>query len=48
VIVREVPVPAAVSGAPDVCGRIRGGSPLSKRERKLRRRQALYYLNLHC
>jgi hypothetical protein len=48
VIVRDVPVPAAVSVGPDICGPVRGGSPLSKRERKRLRRQALYYLNLHC
>ena len=50
VIVNEVIVPApSVSISPyDLCGPVRGGGPLSKRERKRRRRQALYYLNLHC
>jgi predicted small lipoprotein YifL len=48
VIVREVPVTASVSGSGSgLCGPIRGG-PLSKKARKARRRQALYYLNLHC
>jgi hypothetical protein len=48
VIIRDVPVPVAVSVAPDICGPIRGGGPQSQRERKRLRRQALYYLNLHC
>jgi hypothetical protein len=49
VIVREVPVVQSISVDPyDLCGPIRGGSPISKRERKRLRRQALYYLNLHC
>jgi predicted small lipoprotein YifL len=49
VIVREVPVtPSVGSQGYSLCGPISGGGPLSKKERKLRRRQALYYLNLHC
>jgi hypothetical protein len=49
VIVREVPVTPSVSGSgSDLCGPIRGGGPLTNKERKARRRQALYYLNLHC
>jgi hypothetical protein len=49
VIVREVPVVAQVEISQyDLCGPLRGGDPLSVRERKRLRRQALYYLNLHC
>jgi predicted small lipoprotein YifL len=49
VIIREVPVTPSISGSgSSLCGPIQGGGPLSKKERKLRRRQALYFLNLHC
>jgi len=49
VIVRDVPVVQSISVDPyDLCGPIRGGGPISQRERKRLRRQALYYLNLHC
>jgi len=49
VIVREVPVtPSVGSSQYGLCAPIRAGAPLSNQARKARRREALYYLNLHC
>jgi hypothetical protein len=49
VVIRRSPVlQDARFSAADLCAPARGGSRAERKARQLRRRQVLYYLNLHC